>query len=283
MIKKEMKAKEGIGNMYCAKCGRKLTDEDLFCPGCGSKNKVIWRRKETEAAKEVPLKEITPALVVEEVKPLKENQEPSDDNTVKNKSSFKFYAAMCLVVAVIIAATAIRSNQIKTGNADGSPVTSVVNKMRDPEIYGYAGGTYEVGVDIPAGEYAVFATSDKQGKFNVSRDRTGDETIFKDSFRYNSIFTVRDGEYLQLNNCRAKKIETVDSINTSGNGMFKIGTYLPAGEYELVADSDSGYYCIYNNSRFQDIIKNDNFEGNVYVSVKDGQYLKLSRCHIVNH
>lgn len=278
--------------MYCAKCGRKLTEEDLFCPGCGSKNKVIWRRKETEAAKEVPLKETTPAPVVSKTiqteecgetdKTEKTEETDSSANTQSKKKSYKLYIAAILVVAGIIGTTYFHDQQIKAGNDSSSVTAAVVNKMRDPEIYGYAGGTYEVGVDIPAGEYAVFVISDKQGKFNVSRDRTGDETIFKDSFRYNSIFTVRDGEYLQLNNCRAKKIETVDSINTSGNGMFKIGTYLPAGEYELVADSDSGYYCIYNNSRFQDIIKNDNFEGNVYVSVKDGQYLKLSRCHIVN-
>ena len=275
--------------MFCSKCGRKLTEEDLFCPGCGSKNKVIWRRKETEATKDAPLNAIIPDSVVLSVDQTKENQEIDraeeaeiSANTTSKKKSFKLCIASCLLVAGIIGITLFQNHQIKTGNNSEPVTTAMINKMRDPEIYGYAGGTYEVGVDIPAGEYAVFVISDKQGKFNVSRDRTGDETIFKDSFRYNSIFTVREGEYLQLNNCRAKKIETVDSINTSGNGMFKIGTYLPAGEYELVADSDSGYYCIYNNSRFEDIIKNDNFEGNIYVSVKDGQYLKLSRCHIVN-
>ena len=63
--------------------------------------------------------------------------------------------------------------------------------------------------------------------------------------------------------------------------MYKIGVNLPAGEYRLDATADrGGYYCIYPDSRQQDILSNDNFEGQAYVSVSDGQYLVLSNCII---
>ena len=61
--------------------------------------------------------------------------------------------------------------------------------------------------------------------------------------------------------------------------MFKVGTHIPAGEYKIDSGTDSGYYCIYSNSRQDSIIANDNFTGQNYVTVSDGQYLVLNRCN----
>ena len=62
--------------------------------------------------------------------------------------------------------------------------------------------------------------------------------------------------------------------------MLAIGKDLPAGEYRVKADGDTGYYCIFSSSRQDDIVSNDNFSGEKYVTVKEGQYIELSRCHI---
>ena len=43
-------------------------------------------------------------------------------------------------------------------------------------------------------------------------------------------------------------------------------------------EGETGYYCVYGDSRHDDIIANDNFEGSAYVKVNDGQYLVLVRC-----
>ena len=54
----------------------------------------------------------------------------------------------------------------------------------------------------------------------------------------------------------------------SGDGMYKIGFDIPAGEYKLSATDDRGYYCIYDNSSVtRDIQENDNFEGTTYCTV----------------
>lgn len=61
--------------------------------------------------------------------------------------------------------------------------------------------------------------------------------------------------------------------------MFKVGVDIEAGEYKVTAEEgEMGYYCVYGDSRHDDIIANDNFEGSAYVTVKDGQYLVLNRC-----
>lgn len=69
-----------------------------------------------------------------------------------------------------------------------------------------------------------------------------------------------------------------------GDGTYKVGTDIEAGEYRLTATSGTqGYWEVTNSSEADaDIVGNDNFTGNTYVTVKDGQYLKLRRCTAVH-
>lgn len=154
-----------------------------------------------------------------------------------------------------------------------------------PGISSYDSGMYKVGVDIPAGEYIVLTTEDRSGYFSVTSDANGDDILFNENFDYNSIVTICDGEYIKLSHARAYPYDQwhiQNTLDTTQDGcMLKIGVDLPAGEYKLEATSDrSGYYCLYPDSRQQDIIANDNFEGQCYVNVSDGQYLILNRCKI---
>ena len=150
----------------------------------------------------------------------------------------------------------------------------------------YEPGVHKVGLDIEAGEYVVLAISNS-GYFCVSSDANGDDILFNDNFEINSIITVYDGEYLELSRCIAIKSEDFYSLYTikhdRGGVMLKVGIDIPAGEYKLLCESDiSGYYCIYPDSRHDDILNNNNFENSAYVEVKEGQYLILSRCYISN-
>ena len=141
----------------------------------------------------------------------------------------------------------------------------------------YSAGVYKVGTDLPAGEYVVFA-SGSAGYFCVSSDSNQNDILFNDNFSTNSIITVNDGEYVNLSRCYAIPLSENPEVNTSASGMFKVGTHIPAGEYKIDSGTDSGYYCIYSNSRQDNIIANDNFTGQNYVTVSDGQYLVLNRC-----
>ena len=149
----------------------------------------------------------------------------------------------------------------------------------------YSAGMYKVGYDIEPGEYIILANSSISAYFCLSNDSNGSDIIANDNFDYNSIITVRSGEYLEISRARMMLLsEFVKhySIPTNIDGtMYKVGTNLSAGEYKLVSTSDyGGYYCIYESSRQDEIIANDNFENRTYVTVKRGQYLVLSRCKI---
>lgn len=141
-------------------------------------------------------------------------------------------------------------------------------------------GQYKVGEDIESGEYVLFVRPES-GYFCVSSDPNCSDIIANDNFDYNSILTVQNGEYLKLDRCYAVPIAEVTELPVDKADMFKIGTYLPAGEYKLDSEGESGYYCVYSDGRHSDIVANDNFEGQSYVTVADGQYLLTSRCHIV--
>ena len=79
--------------------------------------------------------------------------------------------------------------------------------------------------------------------------------------------------------------ETTSQTTETGStviseGTYKVGSEIPAGEYKLTTTTSvSGYYAILKDSSGTDnIIANDNFDNQSYVTVKDGQYLELNRC-----
>lgn len=147
-------------------------------------------------------------------------------------------------------------------------------------------GQYKVGTDIPVGEYV--AVSKVQAYFEIAKDATGtvNSIIANDNFTYRSIISVSDGQYLKIHNCvlyafkDAPKIEVRDGFLPEG--MYKIGTDIPAGEYKIISDGSHSYIEVSKSSRhnIRDIISNDNFDGDRYIKVSEGQYLKLSGSKI---
>ena len=69
---------------------------------------------------------------------------------------------------------------------------------------------------------------------------------------------------------------TIKNDNLSG-GMYKVGVDIDAGEYKVTPDGN-GYYEVDSSSAgtLDAIVANENFSSDVYVTVSDGQYLKLS-------
>lgn len=152
----------------------------------------------------------------------------------------------------------------------------------------YGEGQYKVGKDIPAGTYMLWVSDEKYGGYFVySSDPNADDIIENDSFATNSIIEVYDGEYLELRRCDAFPIKQAEAPRKQngafGEGFYIIGEHIPAGEYklEITDEKYGGYYCIYNDVRRNDIDSNGSFTGSRYISLSEGQYLKLNRCKII--
>jgi hypothetical protein len=65
-------------------------------------------------------------------------------------------------------------------------------------------------------------------------------------------------------------------------GMYKVGRDITAGEYKVVAEADMAYYAVEKDlsGSIESIVANDNFNGTKYVTITEGQYIKLSGCYI---
>lgn len=149
-------------------------------------------------------------------------------------------------------------------------------------------GTYKIGVDLPAGEYIFFAKG--MGYIEVASDSTGalDSIISNDNVSGHTYITVYDGEYLKLRSGEAYAVADAPSVVPS-DGIYKDGKYIvgkdiPAGEYKVTVNSNigMGYIEVSSDSRgvLDSIITNDNLMEDSYITVQDGQYLKLSGAEI---
>lgn len=146
-------------------------------------------------------------------------------------------------------------------------------------------GTYKVGTEIAPGEYVLMCNNNYGAYYSINKDSTGSlgSIINNDNFAYNAIIKVQDGQYLGLSRCTLSPISEMPLIDYTKGTMFKIGYHLPPGEYKLQANSQyGGYYAVLKDTSgsIYDIVANDNFQGQTYVTVQDGQYLELSRCTI---
>ncbi|NCO10729.1 DUF4190 domain-containing protein [Candidatus Saccharibacteria bacterium] len=145
---------------------------------------------------------------------------------------------------------------------------------------GIKGGMYKVGADMAAGEYVVIGS----GYLQISSDSSGsfESIIENDNYTNRTIFLVKDGQYVEFSGrayapSEAPKVDTSDGELPAGK--YKVGVDLPAGEYKLVPIG-SGYYGLSTSASdsSDSLVSNDNFDTERYLTVQDGQYLKISRA-----
>ncbi|MGH4139243.1 hypothetical protein [Clostridium sp.] len=144
-------------------------------------------------------------------------------------------------------------------------------------------GMYKVGTDIKAGEYVV--VSDQSAYMQLSKDSTGtlDSIIANENIQNRTIITIKAGQYFEVKNGDiypiSKAPKAVPTNNQLPAGMYKVGLDVQPGEYKVVAEG-TGYVEVSNNSSHDlySIVSNDNFEGEKYVTIKQGQYITLGNA-----
>lgn len=149
----------------------------------------------------------------------------------------------------------------------------------------YLPGQYKIGKDISAGEYLLIG----DGYFEIMPDSSGDisKIIVNDNFKNRRYVSVRNGEYLKV--VGDIKIFSVDKAPKEifnpaelSEGQYKISDDIPAGEYKITAnENEDGYFEVTEKNRgIKDILKNGIIQKNssVYITVEEGQYIKIQRA-----
>lgn len=204
----------------------------------------------------------------------------------------KVFYLLIILCLVLTSCTSTKETQI---SKDEKTASEILQKDEDKiDYHKFGPGTYEVGKDIPAGEYEVLWSS----YVSILTDKSildGGEIIdLADGFSIIRYVEVNDGEFL--------KIEDDDEINQSENGeecfvypadefppyesdiyilgTYKVGKDIPAGNYKvtLVDGETSGYvareeYPIGKNAR---TIVSANIKGPTDLLLEEGEYVKLS-------
>jgi len=191
--------------------------------------------------------------------------------------------AVIVVIAIGTSGEDNRSTQTTSPGTQSNPAVSQGTTDNKPSSDAIKSGMYKVGVDLPAGEYVIVGS----GYFEVDKDSTGsfDAILANDNFANRTIITVKDGQYFKFDRGAAYPIAKAPAVDTNSKvlkeGMYLVGKDFPAGEYKVEAEG-SGYYETDKDSLhgLNSIIANDNFDGTRYVTVKAGQYLKLSNAKL---
>lgn len=199
------------------------------------------------------------------------------------KRKLMMIAASAMLVVMLTACGSAGDAAPQNDNSAGSATTASEQQPAESqdELEQYDAGMYKVGADIPAGEYILDPSA--MAYYQVASDSTGalESIVSNDNFSGTRYITVSDGQYLTLTSCTAYPASYVSegkvkNDNLSG-GMYKVGVDIEAGEYKVTPDG-SGYYEVDSSSAgtLDVIVANENFSSDVYVTVADGQYLKLS-------
>ena len=241
----------------CKTCGSEIASHAKVCPSCGGKNK---------------------------------------------KSIYKKWWFWCLIVLIALGSAGGSNQSSSSANeAEASPAVSTASNAstpfkespavsKEPEAPEAIGdGTYKVGTDMPAGEYLVLANMDGlPGYAEISSDSSGNfNSIISNATVMGNIYlNVKDDDYVKLQLVKAYPVSNAPSIIPSDglykDGVYKIGSDLPAGEYKVHLSSEMGYVEVASGCRggLQEIVSNEAVTGDTYVTVKDGQYLKLQGVEI---
>ena len=195
-------------------------------------------------------------------------------------------AIAAMLLAMLTACGSSGAQTQDTGSATATTAGEQQSAESQDELEQYADGMYKVGTDIPAGEYILCPSA--TAYYQVASDSTGalESIVSNDNFSGTRYITVSDGQYLTLTSCTAYPASYVSegkvkNDNLSG-GMYKVGVDIDAGEYKVTPDGN-GYYEVDSSSvgTLDVIVANENFSSDVYVTVSDGQYLKLSGATLV--
>lgn len=214
---------------------------------------------------------------------------------ISSSASIKkpFYKRWWFIVIVVILAIGVigamsgDSDEPTTASQSTDQPSSQASEEEDEPDY-VEPGMYKIGTDLDAGTYLIFGS----GYMELSKDSTGEieSIITNDNYINTRYIAVKNGEYFEFSDGKAYRVKDAPEISNNGEvldeGMYRVGRDLEPGEYKvesLTDDEYSGYYEVCNGSRgsIDSIVTNDNFSGTKYITVSDGQYLKLSGCQLI--
>lgn len=217
----------------------------------------------------------------------------SDDKKPIYKKWWFWLGVIVLIIIIWPKGNKAPNNQNLAG-ITATPSDSIIKGTKTPAATATAtpsstikAGMHKIGTDVPAGEYIIFSESDTLSYYQVTKDSSGslESIITNDNFTGTRYITVSDGQYIEMRDSSMISVDKAPVLGpTDGKykeGMYKVGRDIKAGEYKLVPTAAvSSYVEVAKDSKgtIESIVTNDNFTAEKYITIKEGQYIKLVGC-----
>lgn len=196
------------------------------------------------------------------------------------------YISIAVVSFFAFGVTTDKKNVAQSQQTSQPATTQQAKQPEQPQVKTYKSGQYKVGKDLPAGEYVAVSKGDAYIELAKDAKGTLDSILANDIFINRSIITVSDGQFIKIQNCELYAFKDAPKAPIQNgslpSGMYKVGVDLPAGEYKVLSEGGDSYIETSTTSSHQldDIISNDLFQGDKYINVSNGQYLKFFRAKV---
>lgn len=272
----------------CTYCGAELKANEKFCSCCGM---------ETAAgtANATPIYTIpTTPIPTRNVRTVKKTKAPT--------------AALAIIVGAVIVTTASGitvANVAKNNDYDYSEEydydydydydygdnksisPSVLEKMQETGVF--TPGTYEVGTEIPAGEYILIANTthnNPEATYTLYADSAKKEKLSGDWYQYSRIVLLEEGTYFDFSwaTCYDLSKNTVPNDPFAHSGMFCVGRDIEPGTYKMVPLMLDEYYysseyaVLTKLGTIAPIIKTSGSfkkDGSVEIELEEGDYFYM--------
>ena len=150
----------------------------------------------------------------------------------------------------------------------------------------YESGVYEVGADLPAGDYLLTENPDAMFASVIVREGDSEEAGLMTYHLINRQLIIRftAGTWVTLTEACARPVAQAASqeADAAGEGGYLVGTTLPAGRYVATAIEKAplSSYSIYDGilDTGSQLTKFEVLREPVTVELSEGEYIELSGC-----
>lgn len=241
--------------MFCENCGKQIPDEARFCPECGS---PVASAEPVQPDVNPPAEAVRQDHVQEEI-PV---QSPYANSPYAN-SPYEAVRPNPEVQKPV-------QTPVQKPHKKGMPVWAIVLTVVGSVVLGFfllavlvgllAGGSFTAQVPEEKESISVFSAEMPEAE----KPEKKEEKPFDSSKKHLTV----------------KHKETTTPFSY-GPGMYKVGTDLPAGQYQVIKNTDERlcYYEVSSDSTgtFDSILVNGNVATFGFVTVEQGQYLTVER------
>lgn len=282
--------------MFCRFCGKQVPEDSTFCPHCGKK--MITNIEYTGGwadpnmyADPVPQQAHIP-------------QAPVYTYPVTQKKKSKWWIWVLFVLFLVGSCSALASDtdeprtQVNSQSRASMKETFISDFCETTTLSKEAANkVYSLLTDDLHFESVEFSKKNKKQNTPISISWkieadgyevivTADNDGIYDAFIQDLIRFVDDGKIVatkeDIAQAKQSKAEGNESSRNDfySEGMYKVGSDIPAGEYIVFATKTvGGYICVNSDSsgKFDSIVCNENFATFTYITVDDGQYLTVDR------